>query len=219
MGFILVPNDRRCNREIQDPILPVLFFWLPHAIVLIYRMKIYTGRGDQGQTSLFSGEQEYKNSARVTAYGALDELNSVLGVAHSFCQSQQVKDIVISLQGKLFEAGADLATTRKKNPRIDRIGEADWRELETLIDDLQSKVPPLNKFILPGGSPGGAFVHLARTVCRRAEQQLVALVRDEEDVNPEILIYLNRLSDLLFVMGRLENILEGEQEEIWQPKK
>jgi cob(I)alamin adenosyltransferase len=88
-----------------------------------------------------------------------------------------------------------------------------------LIDDLQSKVPPLNKFILPGGAPGGAFVHLARTVCRRAEQQLVALIRDEDDVNPEILIYLNRLSDLLFVMGRLENILAGEQEEIWQPKK
>lgn len=182
-------------------------------------MKIYTGRGDQGQTSLFSGEQEYKNSARVTAFGTLDELNSILGVAHSFCQNQRVKGVLISLQSKLFEAGADLATTKKKDPRIDRIGEADWRELETLIDDLQSQIPPLNKFILPGGSPGGSFVHLARTVCRRAERHLVVLVRDEDDVNPELLIYLNRLSDLLFVMARFENVLEGEKEEIWQPEK
>ena len=116
-------------------------------------MKIYTGRGDQGQTSLFSGEQEYKNSARVTAYGTFDELNSILGVAYSFCQNQRVKDVLISLQNQLFEAGTDLATTRNKDPRIDRIGEADWRELETLIDDLQSQIPPLNKFVLPGGSP------------------------------------------------------------------
>ena len=182
-------------------------------------MKIYTGRGDQGHTSLFSGEQEYKDSARVAAYGTLDELNSILGVAHSFCRNTRVKEVVLSLQRKLFEAGADLATTEKKNPRTERIGEADWRELETLIDDLQAEIPPLNKFILPGGAPGGAFVHLARTVCRRAERQLVGLVRQENDVNPDLLIYLNRLSDLLFVMARFENVLEGEEEEIWQPEK
>lgn len=182
-------------------------------------MKIYTGRGDQGHTSLFSGEQEYKDSARVTAYGTLDELNSILGVAHSFCRNPKVKEVVLSLQRKLFEAGADLATTEKKKPRTDRIAEADWQELETLIDDLQAGIPPLNKFILPGGAPGGAFVHLARTVCRRAERQLVGLIREEDDVNPDLLIYLNRLSDLLFVMARFENVLEGEKEEIWQPEK
>jgi cob(I)alamin adenosyltransferase len=182
-------------------------------------MKIYTGRGDQGKTSLFSGGTEFKDSARVTAYGTLDELNSILGIAHSFCHNQRIKDVLISLQSELFEAGADLATIKKKNPRIDRIGEADWRELETLIDDLQSQIPPLTKFILPGGSPGAAFIHLARTVCRRAERHLVTLVRNTDDVNPELLIYLNRLSDLLFVMARFENILGGEKEEIWQPKK
>jgi len=180
-------------------------------------MKIYTGRGDQGHTSLFSGEQEHKNSARVTAYGTLDELNSLLGVAHSFCQNPRIRDVLLSLQRKLFEAGADLATTRKKATRIDRIGETDWGELESLIDDLQSQIPPLNKFILPGGSPGSSFSHLAWTVCRRAERPLVALVRNEDDVNPDLLIYLNRLSDLLFVMARFETILAGEKEEIWQP--
>ena len=183
------------------------------------RMKIYTGRGDQGQTSLFSGEQESKDSARVTAYGTLDELNSTLGVAHSFCHNQRVKDVLIALQGELFEAGADLATTHRKDPRTDRIDEADWQELERLIDDLQSQIPPLNKFILPGGSPGGALVHLARTICRRAERQLIALMRHEDDVNTQLLIYLNRLSDLLFVMARFENIHEGGKEEIWQPEK
>ncbi len=95
----------------------------------------------------------------------------------------------------------------------------DWRELETLIDDLQSQIPPLNQFILPGGSPGGAFVHLARTVCRRAERHLVGLGHNADDVNPEVLIYLNRLSDLLFVMARVENVLEGEKEETWPPEK
>ncbi len=182
-------------------------------------MKIYTGRGDQGHTSLFSGEQVYKDSARVTAYGTLDELSSILGVAYSFCQNTRIKEVVLSLQRKLFEAGADLATTREKNPRTERIGEADWQELETLIDELQTEIPLLNKFILPGGTPGGAFVHLARTVCRRAERQLVGLVREEDDVNPDLLVYLNRLSDLLFVMARFENVLEGEKEEIWQPKR
>ena len=168
-----------------------------------YKMKIYTGRGDQGHTSLFSGEEEYKDSHRVSAYGTLDELNAILGLAYTFCKNQRVKDIVISLQRKLFEVGADLATTNKKVHRVKRIGETDWRTLETLIDDLQPQIPKLDTFILPGGSPCGAFIHLAR----------------ESDINPEILIYLNRLSDLLFVMARFENALGDEKEEIWQSQK
>ena len=180
-------------------------------------MKIYTRRGDQGQTSLFSGERVDKDSPRVTTYGALDELNSVLGIALSFCRNQNVTDILRSLQHKLFEAGADLATTGNKR-QVDRIKKADWQHLETLIDELQTQIPPLKKFILPGGSPGAALIHLARAVCRRAEQLLVGLTKNEHDVNPEILIYLNRLSDLLFVLARFENILEGGKEEIWQRK-
>ncbi|MDA2933813.1 cob(I)yrinic acid a,c-diamide adenosyltransferase [Acidobacteria bacterium AH-259-D05] len=179
-------------------------------------MKIYTGRGDQGQTSLFSGERQYKDSPRVTAYGTLDELNSVLGLAFSFCRNQQVKDILRSLQHQLFKAGADLATTTDKKCRIDRIKKTDWQHMEALIDELQIQIPPLKEFILPGGSPGGAFVHLARTVCRRGERELVSLIRNKLDVNPELLIYLNRLSDLLFVLARFENILEGGKEEVWQ---
>ncbi|MEE2821755.1 MAG: cob(I)yrinic acid a,c-diamide adenosyltransferase [Acidobacteriota bacterium] len=182
-------------------------------------MKIYTGRGDQGHTSLFSGEEEYKDSHRVSAYGTLDELNAILGLTYTFCKNQRVKDVVISLQRKLFEVGADLATTNKKVHRVKRIGETDWRTLETLIDDLQPQIPKLDTFILPGGSPCGAFIHLARTVCRRAERELVSLLRSESDINPEILIYLNRLSDLLFVMARFENALGDEKEEIWQSQK
>ena len=187
-------------------------------MVLIYDtiMKIYTGRGDQGQTSLFSGERVGKDLPRVAAYGTLDELNSVLGSALSFSQNKKVRKILLSLQHKLFEAGADLATTSSQKRRIDRIEETDWRQLETIIDDLQGDIPSLKEFILPGGSSGAALIHLGRVICRRAERELVALMKLDQDVNSELLIYLNRLSDLLFVMARYENILEGGKEEIWQ---
>ena len=108
-----------------------------------------------------------------------------------------------------------MATTSAQK-RPDRIKESDWRSLETLIDELQGEIPSLKDFILPGGSSGAAFVHLGRVVCRRAERQLVALMKVDQDVNSELLIYLNRLSDLLFVTARYENVLEGGKEEIWQ---
>ncbi len=179
-------------------------------------MKIYTGRGDQGKTSLFSGERVDKDSPRVAAYGTLDELNSVLGIALSFSRNQKVREVLLSLQHKLFQVGADLATTSAQKRPIDRIKESDWRFLETLIDELQEDIPSLKNFILPGGSSGAAFAHLARVVCRRAERQWVALMKVDQDVNLELLIYLNRLSDLLFVVARYENVMEGGKEEIWQ---
>ncbi len=179
-------------------------------------MKIYTGRGDHGQTSLFSGERVDKDLPRVAAYGSLDELNSVLGMALSFSRNPKVREVLLSLQHQLFRAGADLATTSAQKRPVDRIQESDWRSLETLIDELQEEIPSLKDFILPGGSSGAACVHLARVVCRRAERQLVAVMKVDQDVNPELLIYLNRLSDLLFVVARYENILEGGKEELWQ---
>lgn len=187
-------------------------------MVLIYdtRMKIYSRRGDQGQTSLFSGERVDKDLPRVATYGTLDELNSVLGIALAFSQNEKVRKILLSLQHKLFKAGADLASTTSQKRRIDRIQETDWRHLETIIDELQGEVPTLKDFILPGGSSGAAFLQLGRAVCRRAERQLVALMKIDQDVNSQLLIYLNRLSDLLFVAARYENIFEGGREEIWQ---
>ena len=179
-------------------------------------MKIYTGRGDQGETSLFSGERVDKDLLRVAAYGSLDELNSVLGMALAFSRNPKVREVLLSLQHQLFQAGADLATTSAQKRSVDRIQESDWRLLETLIDELQEEIPALKDFILPGGSSGAAFVHLARVVCRIAERQWVALMKVDQDVNSELLIYLNRLSDLLFVVARYENVLEGGKEEIWQ---
>jgi len=179
-------------------------------------MKIYTRRGDQGHTSLFSGERVGKDLPRVATYGTLDELNSVLGIALSFSQNKSIRKILLSLQHKLFKAGADLATTSSQKRRIDRIKETDWRQLETIIDELQGEIPTLKVFILPGGSSGAALIHLGRVICRRAERQLVALMKLDQDVNSELLIYLNRLSDLLFVMARYENNFEGGREDIWQ---
>ena len=158
-------------------------------------MKIYTGRGDQGETSLFSGERVDKDLPRVATYGTLDELNSVLGIALSFSRNPKVKEVLLSLQHKLFQAGADLATTTRQGRPIDRIKEHDWRSLETLIDELQGEIPSLKDFILPGGSSGASFVHLARVVCRRAERQLVALMKTDQDVNSELLSEERRVGE------------------------
>ena len=176
-------------------------------------MKIYTGRGDAGQTLLFSGERVTKNALRVAAYGTLDELNSLLGVAANFCLNRKVKDIISSLQQKLFTAGADLATTEKRT--IQRIQDTDWKSLEATIDELEKDLPPLTCFILPGGTAGASLIHVGRTVCRRAERLVVEIMAAEEEVNAELLVYLNRLSDLLFVLARYENALQGGKEEVW----
>ena len=181
-------------------------------------MKIYTRRGDSGQTALLSGQKVDKDSLRVEAYGTLDELNCVLGLALSFCQNETVKQILTPLQDKLFSAGSDLATRMSSRREVERIAQQDWQQLEALIDQLQTELPPLKNFILPGGSPAASFIHFGRTVCRRAERLLVKLIRKEGDVNSELLIYLNRLSDLLFVLARAENIAGGFEETVWKGK-
>jgi cob(I)alamin adenosyltransferase len=179
-------------------------------------MKIYTGRGDQGQTSLFSGERVGKHDLRVEAYGTLDELNSALGVAHTFSNSDLVRKILSDLQSSLFLAGSDLATHLNSTRSVKRMRQEDWKLLERHIDDLEVTLPALKNFILPTGSAGAALLHSARSVCRRAERLVVRLIEQEGEVNLDLLIYLNRLSDLLFVMARRENWSTGNGDTIWR---
>ena len=181
-------------------------------------MAIYTRTGDSGQTSLYSGERVSKGALRVEAYGTLDELNSVLGSANSFDPDPKTARVLLDLQNELFDAGADLATSLSARRPVRRTQEADWRKLESLIDSFQSELPPLKNFILPGGSSAACMLHLARSVCRRAERLMCRLEPEGEDLNPHLLIYLNRLSDLLFVMARFENLASGTGEVIWNPK-
>ncbi|HSR52033.1 MAG TPA: cob(I)yrinic acid a,c-diamide adenosyltransferase [Acidobacteriota bacterium] len=177
-------------------------------------MKIYTKTGDRGQTALFSGERVAKDSLRVAAYGTLDELNSLLGVAASVSRSDVIQERIETLQNLLFNAGADMATTLDSKRKIGRVDEDRCQLLEGWIDEMEEDLPPLKNFILPGGSPAASHLHMARSVCRRAERKLVTLMRREE-MNPHLLIFLNRLSDLLFVMARYENIKGGGREVLW----
>ncbi len=181
-------------------------------------MKIYTKKGDQGTTSLFGGAKISKHSLRIHAYGTVDELNSVLGIVLTHTVSKTGETILKELQNQLFVLGADLATLPSKKTKIERIGNKEIDQLEQWIDELDEQLPALTSFILPGGAPAGATLHLARTVCRRAERHTVAL-KKEDPISDEALIYLNRLSDLLFVLARFENQQAEETETKWTSKK
>jgi cob(I)alamin adenosyltransferase len=177
-------------------------------------MKIYTRKGDKGKTGLLGESEVDKDSLRIEAYGTVDETNSVLGVAASFLVSPRVKKTITSLQNDLFLVGADLANVSSDN-RV-RIKQSDWARLENWIDDYQRDLPELRNFILPGGSAGAAQLQLARTVCRRAERLVVRAMKGDSRISSDLLIYLNRLSDLLFVLARYENMKAGGTEEIWR---
>ncbi len=179
-------------------------------------MKIYTRKGDKGKTGLLGESQVDKDSPRIEAYGTVDETNSVLGVAAFFLVSSRVKKTVKWLQNDLFLVGADLANV-SSDDRV-RIHQSDWERLENWIDDYEKDLPELRNFILPGGSAGSAQLQLARTVCRRAERLLVRAMKADTRIGPDLLIYLNRLSDLLFVLARYENMKAGGTEEIWGGK-
>lgn len=182
-------------------------------------MKIYTRTGDAGDTGLFGGGRVPKSSVRVAAYGEVDELNAVLGVALTRVAQQQIRRRLEPVQGDLFALGAHLATPAvegRRAPSLPPLPDARIDRFEEWIDEAQTELPPLRRFILPGGSDGGAALHHARTVCRRAERAVVALAREERDkLEPLILRYLNRLSDLLFVFARLENLRAGAPEAAW----
>lgn len=187
-----------------------------------HRMRIYTRTGDKGETGLFGGGRVPKDAPRVEAYGAVDELNAALGWALASLSNEEVRSRIQSVQPDLFTLGAHLATppTRegRRRPDLPSLDEGRIAELEAWIDQAEEPLPPLRSFILPGGSPGGAALHLARTICRRAERRVVALAA-EESVPEEILVYLNRLSDLLFVLARLENHAAGAAERPWRPDR
>ncbi len=183
-------------------------------------MKIYTKTGDDGETGLFGGGRTPKDSLRVAAYGEVDELNAALGLARALDPPDFADPLLQSIQRDLFSVGAQLATPDpdKLHKALSRsgaaIGESDVAALEAAIDDDESRLEPLKNFILPGGTPKAAALHLARTVCRRAERAVVALARDEQ-ISPAILRYLNRLSDLLFVLARAANAHAGRPDVKW----
>lgn len=177
-------------------------------------MKIYTKTGDGGETGLFGGTRVSKASARVASYGDVDELNSVLGLARVHPIDETRDALLAQVQSELFNLGAELAARPGKDIGVPRVGEPQVTVLERAIDDAESELEPLTSFVLPGGSAAAAHLHLARTVCRRAERALVGLsVQDE--VRPELVHYLNRLSDLLFVLARLANHRAGVVDVPW----
>lgn len=181
-------------------------------------MKIYTKKGDSGDTSLFGGQRVSKSTERIEAYGNVDELNSLVGLAASYDLSEKGTRYLRKVQEQLFVLGADLATPPTSETRIDRIGTEDIQFLEDAIDELEEHLETLKNFILPGGSQPGATLHVARTVCRRAERATVAC-QEVDDISGECLKYLNRLSDFLFVIARYENKQAGVREETWKPER
>jgi cob(I)alamin adenosyltransferase len=179
--------------------------------------KIYTRTGDEGKTSLGDGARLPKFHLRVTAYGTIDEANSVIGVANLHVENPEVLSLLKHIQNDLFDVGADLCTPQRpgapKTPL--RVTDEQVAWLENQIDRFNADLEPLNSFVLPGGCPASAHLHLARTVTRRAERDIVRLF-DEEAVNPAVLRYVNRLSDLLFVLARFLND-KGKSDVRWQP--
>jgi cob(I)alamin adenosyltransferase len=181
-------------------------------------VKIYTRTGDAGETGLFGGGRVSKTHPRVEAYGDVDELNAAIGLARSIEPLSRVDEVLVPLQRDLFSIGALLATPdrdkMKRHLEKARIDEGRIAELEHAIDDGDRELEPLKAFIIPGGTPKAAALHVARTVCRRAERRVLVLVPDE--AIPEIvIIYLNRLSDLLFTLARVANRRAGSGEVTW----
>jgi cob(I)alamin adenosyltransferase len=181
-------------------------------------MRIYTKTGDKGETSLFGGKRVWKDSLRIQAYGTVDELNSLLGVIRSMKPRNPIDRILGQIQQDLFTLGSDLAApegSRVKAFGVPRIEARHVSQLEEYIDQSSSKLAPLRRFILPGGHPIASSLHLARTVCRRAEREAVRLGR-REPLGRYVLPYMNRLSDLLFVLARLANAQAEVGETLWK---
>lgn len=206
----MLPNDEA----------PEIIAGLFARAVMIALMKLYTKRGDDGGTDLFGGRRVGKDSLRVAAYGSVDELNSTLGLAAAACKHAEVCQAVTTLQNRLFDLGADLATLRRggdagEPAAIPRIDESHVTRAEEMIDAACSRLPEMRQFILPGGSEVAARLHVARSVCRRAERECVALSK-QEDLGPWVVIYLNRVSDLLFALARRANQLDGLVDVPWE---
>jgi cob(I)alamin adenosyltransferase len=183
-------------------------------------MKIYTKTGDSGDTGLFGGGRVAKNHPRVEAYGDVDELNAAIGLARSIEQMSRIDEVLVPIQRDLFAIGALLATPdrdkMKQHLEKARVDDDRIAELERAIDDGDRELEPLRSFIIPGGTPKAAALHVARTVCRRAERRVVGLREELGDEMPSVVvIYLNRLSDLLFTLARVANRRAGAGEVTW----
>ncbi len=186
-------------------------------------MKIYTKTGDKGETSLYGGTRVSKASARVESYGTIDELNSWIGFAKAEINDEQILNQLKKIQFDLFTVGSESATPTDKlmlangKSRLSlMISETEIEELEQWMDEFEASLEPLQYFILPGGGKGATSLHICRTVCRRAERSLVFL-NEHEEVRPQLIKYLNRLSDYLFVLARYVSKIQGEPEEYWNP--
>lgn len=175
---------------------------------------IYTRTGDKGRTSLFDGKKVWKFDKKVETYGTIDELNSAIGLASAFISIKSINKELEEIQNDLLEIGSSLAVS--STLPAEQIAKRP-EEFEKLIDKLTKEMPPLTQFILPGGGKGGSSLHVARTVARRAERKVIALSQKEE-IDSTIIIYLNRLSDLLFTMARFVNFKEKKKEKVWRKK-
>ena len=186
-------------------------------------VKIYTKTGDEGDTSLFGGDRVGKHDPRIEAYGSLDELNAYLGWFRSVTRDEDLAGMVTRIQPVLFDLGAHLATpahSDKARRILPRLEPVKINELERCIDILETELEPLAAFILPGGTEDSALLQVTRAVCRRAEREVVRATREHNvDVPATGLAYLNRLSDLLFVMARVANRRQGKTEELWAPQR
>lgn len=178
--------------------------------------KICTRTGDNGTTGLGDGSRTDKDDPRIEAIGAIDELNSTLGLLLSHELTEDMQDCLSHVQHRLFDIGGELCLPGQSAGRA--IGTEQIEELETFLEELNADLPPLREFILPGGCPAAAVCHLARTICRRAERRLVSLGK-ANDINPSGIMYLNRLSDLLFVMARRLNRLAGRTDVFWRHER
>ena len=188
-------------------------------------MKIYTKTGDKGETSLYGGTRVSKAAARVESYGTLDELNAFIGLAKAEISDEKVLSQLQKIQFDLFTVGSEAATPTDKmllangKNRLDlMISEKEITELELWMDDFDAELEPLRFFILPSGGKAAATVHVCRTVCRRAERAMVFL-NETEEVRPELIKYLNRLSDYLFILARYISKISGEKEDYWNPSE
>ncbi len=180
-------------------------------------MRIYTKAGDDGMTGLLGSGRVPKDDPRIDAYGTIDELNGVLGLARALILDPAADRLVAQLQNDLFVVGSALADIAPNGPFHNAVTDLHVEQLETAIDSLETELAPLVQFILPGGTPAAAQIHLARTVCRRAERTTVALSRRPgEDVPSPLIVYLNRLSDLLFVLARVVNLRAGISDTLWK---
>ncbi len=186
----------------------------------IHKVKIYTKVGDDGESRLFGGKKVQKDIPRIEAYGTVDELNSALGAAASFLKGKEIFSIIKKIQNDLFDIGAELANPKKTTHATNKkmlFNKSKTDDLDNIIDQIDNKLPPIKEFIIPGGTNAASLMQLARTTARRAERRVITLSK-KENTNPNILMYLNRLSDLLFVLSRYINHKAKTKEIFWSKK-